>query len=199
MDMSASALTGALRVGLQVVVARKRPVLEIYQTLNNRFGPTFDIDMKDSTGAKTLRTDRHRFQEIFIDLTLINIGGIRAENVTFRLSGDFERDTPRRAFPELFASNVRQIAPGQPLYLMRIDDHDLNVYSPDPEGSTTSFRASGIKKTTLTIAVDYDGPASFFNWLISRHRKWRGLKQYSTQFTFDPMTVIGDLPPAKYA
>src|SRR3977135_3466830 len=130
MDMSASALTGALRVGLQVVVARKRPVLEIYQTLNNRFGPTFDIDMKDSTGAKTLRTDRHRFQEIFIDLTLINIGGIRADNVTFRLSGDFERDTPRRAFPELFASNVRQIAPGQPLYLMRIDDHDLNVYSP---------------------------------------------------------------------
>ena len=196
MDVSASALTGALRVGLQVVVARKRPVLEIYQTLNNTFGPPFDFDIKDVTGTKTLRTDRHRFQDIFIDLTLINIGGVRAENVTFKLRGEFKRDGP---FPEFLASNVRQIAPGQPLYLIRIDDHDLNVYSPDPEGSTTSFRATGIKTTTLTISVDYDGPASFFNWLISRHRKWRGLKQYSTQFTFDPMTVVGDLPPAKYA
>ena len=46
MEVTTSAL-GALRVGLQILVARRRPVLEIYQTLNNSFGPPveFDIDV----------------------------------------------------------------------------------------------------------------------------------------------------------
>lgn len=50
MEISSSALTGALRVGVQVVVGRKRPVLEIYQQLHNDFDPPFEIDLKDSAG-----------------------------------------------------------------------------------------------------------------------------------------------------
>lgn len=197
MEISSSALTGALRVGVQVIVGRKRPVLEIYQQLHNDFDPPFEIDQKDSAG-KTVRVDKHRFQNIFIDLTLINIGGERAENVTFEVSGSFRREEPRHKLPELFDANIGQIAPGQTLYLMRIEEHDLKIYAPEKPGDTTVFKPVGMKTDTLQITLHYDGPDTLLNRTLRWPRRWRGLKQYSTAFTFNPAIFIGDLPPPKY-
>lgn len=197
MEISSSALTGALRVGVQVVVGSKRPVLEIYQQLHNDFDPPFKIDQKDSAG-KTVRVDEHRFQNIFIDLTLINIGGDRAENVTFEVSGKFRRSKPRHKLPELFSASISQVAPGQTLYLMRIDNHDLNIYEPENADDPTVFKAAGIKKETLEIILHYDGPNTILNKFFRWPRRWRGLKQYATAFNFNPTVFIGDLPPPRY-
>lgn len=197
MEISSSALTGALRVGVQIVVGRKRPVLEIYQQLHNEFDPPFEVDQKDSAG-RTVGIEKHRFQEIFIDLTLINIGSDRAENVTFQVSGEFRREAPRQQLPELFDATINQIAPGQTFYLMRIDNHDLNTYAPEKPGDTTAFKAVGIKNATLEITIHYDGPDTILNKFLRLPRRWRGLKQYSTVFAFNPAIFIGDLPPPKY-
>jgi hypothetical protein len=71
-DFISSALTGAVRIGVQVVVARRRPVLEIFCNLHNDFLPPVEF------GASSNRQSR-RFQRIFVDLVLVNLGGIRAE------------------------------------------------------------------------------------------------------------------------
>ena len=198
MEIASSALTGALRVGIQVAVSRKRPLLEIYQNLHNDFGPPFEYDIRDYAGQKTLQTRRHRFQDIFVDLTLINIGSVRAENVTFALSGNFKRAAPRERHPELFDSTMHQLAPGQAVYLMRIESHDLQTYAPEKEGDNSVQRPVGMKKDTLTISVNYDGPNNIVNRILRWPRRWRGLKQYSSCFVFDPQVVVGDLPPPKY-
>lgn len=39
MEISSSAVTGAMRIGVQIVSSHKNPVLEIYQQVRNRFGP----------------------------------------------------------------------------------------------------------------------------------------------------------------
>lgn len=194
MEVSSAAITGAMRVGVQVVVARKRPMLEIYQTLRNQFGPPMEIPASNVHGTK-IPASSHRFQDIFIDLHMVNIGGDRAENVTFEVSGDFKREKPRNKMPELFSSTMRQVAPGQVAFLMMIEDHDLNTYAPDEHGG---FKASGMKSETMTITINYDGPDTFFNRVLRAWRRWRGMKQYSTAFTFDPATVLGDLPHPTY-
>jgi hypothetical protein len=186
--MASSAITGALRVGLQIIVAQKRPVLEVYQGFHNDFGPPIEHRRMQST---------HRRQEIYIDLTLVNIGAVRAENVTFEVSGDFRRDGLRE-IPERFKSIVRQLAPGQSMFLMKIEDHDLNVYAPENPEKPSSYKAVGIKTETLQISINYDGPRTLWNRVHRWTRRWRGLKQYSSDFTFDPQTVLGDLPPPTY-
>lgn len=129
---------------------------------------------------------------------MINIGGERAESATFEVSGDFRREEPRHKLPELFGAKISQVAPGQTLYLMRIDSHDLNVYEPEKPGDTTVFKAVGLKKDTLEITIHYDGPNTILNKLLRWPRRWRGFKQYSTAFTFNPAIFIGDLPPPRY-
>lgn len=186
MEISSSALTGALRIGVQVIVGRKRPVLEVYQQFHNDFYPPSRAEQ------------RHR-QSIFIDLTLINIGGDRAENVTFEISGDFRREGVRRDLPERFSAAIMQVAPGQAFYLMRIEGYDLNVYVPEKAGDMTVHKPAGMKTDVLSITVHYDGPNTLLNRLLRLPRRWQGLKQYSTDFTFNPMNFVGDLPPPKYS
>jgi hypothetical protein len=199
MDLSASALTGALRVGVQIIVNRKRPVLEIYQNVHNEFGPPFQYDIRDSTNTKVLKTEKHRFQDISIDLSMVNLGGVRAENVSFEISGSFRRDTPLEKMPALFQSIIRQVAPGQMLHLLRIRPHDLNEYEPENPDNPVAFKSIGLKKDTLTITVHYDAPGTLLNWLPRWWRSLRGLKQFAADFTFDPMMFDGyELPPAKY-
>lgn len=184
MEVGSSAITGAMRVAVQVVVARKRPVLEIYQTLRNEFGPP-----EGPTDTK------YRMQDIFVDLQLVNIGGDRAEKVTFAVSGDFKRASPREKMPERFSSTVHHFAPGQVMFLMKIEPNDLRIYTPD---DPNTFRATGMKKETMKIIVHYDGPDTFVNKLLRLWPHFRGRKQYSTEFIFDPANVIGDLPAATY-
>ncbi|MBB6469264.1 hypothetical protein HNQ96_005153 [Aminobacter lissarensis] len=194
MEVSASAITSALRVGVQVIVSQKRPILEIYQQLHNEFTPPFELDR--SKGRPLSGKTSHRFQHVFIDLTLVNVGGVRAENVSFEVKGEFKRGGLREELPGLFISTVRQLPPGQSIYLMKIDDHDLNVYEAENPENPEWKKAVGLK--TLTILCHYDGPNTIWNRLLRWSRRWRGLKQYTSEYTFDPANFVGDLPPAKY-
>lgn len=45
MEVSSSAVTGAIRIGVQVVSSHKLPVLEIYHQVRNRFGPEFEYEI----------------------------------------------------------------------------------------------------------------------------------------------------------
>jgi hypothetical protein len=190
MDFISSAVTGAVRIGVQVVVARQRPVLEIFCNLHNDFSPAIEFDGGHSKQS-------HRFQRIFIDLVLVNLGGIRAETVTFKSSGSFKRELTDGEEPSLFRSTIRQMAPGQSHYLMRIEQGDLHDYVPDEKDPKASKMAD-VKTSTLTIAVSYDGPPTLLNRILRMPRRWRGLKQYETSFVFDPQNFAGDLPPPNY-
>lgn len=189
MDVSTSALTGALRVGLQIVVAQKRPVLEIYQNFHNDFEPPFE--------HKRLQTT-HRRQSIFIDLTMVNIGGVRAEDVSFEVEGDFRRETPFEAHPERLSSVIRQVAPGQSMFLMTIRSHDLNTYAPENPEKPVAFKPVGVKTETMTIKVNYNGPTTVVNWPKKLWCWFRGTKPYHSEYVFDPAYFIGELPPPNY-
>lgn len=199
MELNTSAITGAMRIGVQVIVARKRPVLEIYQQSRNRFGPEQQFELPaGSSGTKT-HTHRTRFQEIFIDLTLVNIGGERAENVTFEIEGTFRRHPPRDNLPEIFSLDIKQLSPGQSHFLMKIDDHDLLRYEYSEAGGQKVGKPVGMKNDTLKVTIHYDGPTTLLNRVLRLWRRCWGLKQYSTEFLFDPEIFQGDLPPAEYA
>lgn len=199
MELNTSAITGAMRIGVQVIVAQKRPLLEIYQQSRNQFGPEQQFELPaGSSGTKTY-TLRTRFQDVFIDLTLVNIGGERAESVTFEIEGTFRRHPPRDNLPEIFKREIKQLSPGQSLYLMRIDNNDLLKYDYIEEGGQKIGKQSGMKNDTLKVIIHYDGPNTILNRVLRLWRRWRGLKQYSTEFLFDPAIFEGDLPPAVYA
>lgn len=167
-------------------------VLEIFCNLHNDFSPPEEINSR-VTGKQS-----YRFQRIFADMVLVNLGGVRAETVTFRTSGSFKRRLLNGEEPAFFQSTIWQMAPGQSHYLMRVDHGDLHDWPPD-EKTQNAKRMAGIKKDTLTIIVQYDGPATILNRITRSLRRWRGLKQYETQFIFDPQIFAGDLPPPNYA
>lgn len=199
MELNTSAITGAIRIGVQIIVAQKRPVLEIYQQCLNQFGPEQQFELPaELAGAKTI-TRRTRHQDIFIDLTLVNIGGERAESVTFKVEGVFRRHPPRDNLPEIFSREITQLSPGQSLYLMKIDNSDLLQYEYSEEGGQKVGKLVGMKSDTLKITIHYDGPATLLNRVFRLWRRLKGLKQYSTEFLFDPLLFEGDLPPAEYA
>jgi hypothetical protein len=191
MDFMSSALTGALRVGVQIVVARRRPVLEIFYSLHNDFSPPEEFESRVS-GKQSVR-----FQRIFVDLVLVNLGGVRAETVSFKTTGSFKRELLDGEEPPMFRSTIRQMAPGQSHYLMRVEQGDLHDWTPD-ERDANAKRMAGIRKETLTILVQYDAPTTILNRIMRGPRRWRGLKQYETQFIFDPQIFAGDLPPPHY-
>ena len=55
MDVSSSAVTGALKVGLRVVSSHKRPMLEVYHQMRNRFGPEFEYQLPTGFSGKEKR------------------------------------------------------------------------------------------------------------------------------------------------
>jgi hypothetical protein len=197
MEVSSSAITGALRVGIQVVVARKRPVLEIYQTLRNEFGPPTDLPLTGADG-KVLRTDKHRWQDIFVDLHMVNVGGDRAEDVSFKVSGDLRRDRPGHELPKRLFATFKQFPPGQAMHLMKFHEHDLFSYKQEKPDNPNTFIRDGFKTEVLVIDVHYDGPNTLLNKILRLPRRWAGKKQYESSFTFDPATLEGDLPHPTY-
>lgn len=197
MEVASAALSGALKVGIQVVVGRKRPVLEIYPQLQNDFAPPVDIPLEDSNG-NVVRTDQHRRQEISIGLTLVNIGAERAEDVAFSVSGEFRRREPMHALPERFNSRIAQFAPGQTLFLMGMDEFDLLIYEPENRGNPNALKPSGVKSDLLKITMEYDGPKTLLNGVLRFLWGLFGKRQYRTEFVFDPAMFIGDLPPPTY-
>ena len=193
MEVSSSALSGAMRIGVQVISSHKVPVLEIYHQVRNRFGPEFEYETpKGVSGEETLK-QKTRFQEIFVEFTLVNIGGSRAENIKLTLSGDLRRNRPRECFGELFNVVIPQMAPGQSRFLFRFDDHDLREY-PEEGGLPIS-----IKNESFTISIEYDSGKGVLNWLLSLPSKLRGKRRFKDEYSFFPQLVTGDLPSAEYA
>src|SRR5437867_4332799 len=93
MDVSSSALASTLRVGVNILVNQRRPVLEFYSEVHNKMGPPFDPNI--AKGA--LRS--YRTADQFIAFTLINTGSARAENVMLTAGGDFKRPLQREWGP----------------------------------------------------------------------------------------------------
>lgn len=193
MEVSSSAVTGALRVGLQVVSAHKRPMLEVYHQLRNRFGPEVEYQLPAGFAGEERTTHKTRHQDIFVDFTLINIGGERAENIKISIEGDLKRHKSREDFGKKFGSITPQMAPGQTYYLFRFDDHDLDEY---PVGGGRSL---GLKNQYFTITIEYDAPKGPLNWILSLPSKLRKKRRFRDTYTFTPQMVAGDLPPAEYA
>ena len=193
MEISSSAVTGALRVGLQVVTNHKRPMLEFYSEVRNRLGPEEEYQLPVGANESNKQTLKTRRQDIFIQFTLVNIGGIRAENIELKVSGNLRRNPPRESFGEIFDYEISQIAPGQLIYLFRMDQFDIIKY-PEEGGKPQS-----LKEDSLTIIAKYNAPKSLLNLVLSFPKWLSGKKQYETMFTFNPKMVCTDLPPAEYA
>ncbi|WP_286810859.1 hypothetical protein [Marinobacter sp. UBA2678] len=192
MEVSSPAITGVMKAGIQIVSSHKTPVLEIYHQMRNRFGPAFEHEtplVNPETGKIKQKT---RFQDIFIEFTLLNIGGSRAENIKLSLSGDLRRNPPRESFGDLFDVVIPQMAPGQSRFLFMFDVYDLNKY---PEGGGHPI---GLKDESFTIAIEYDAGKGLLNWLFSLPSKVRGKRRFRAEYTFFPQLVTGDLPPGEY-
>lgn len=193
MEVSSSAVTGAMRVGVQIVSSHKTPALEIYHQVRNRFGPEFEYETpKGISGDETIK-QKTRFQDIFIEFSLVNIGGSRAENIKLSLLGNLKRNAPRENFGELFDVVIPQMPPGQSRFLFKFSSHDLNEY---PEGGGSPI---GMKKDSFTIVMEYDSGKGILNWVLSLWSKIRGKRRFREEYTFSPNLVAGDLPPAEYA
>ena len=193
MEVSSSAITGAMRIGVQVVSSHKAPVLEIYHQVRNRFGPVFEYEIPKGVSGEDSIKQKTRFQDIFVEFTLVNIGGSRAENIKLNFTGNLKRNPPRESFGELFDVVIPQMAPGQSRLLFKFDQHDLNEYS---EGGGSPL---GIKKESFTISIEYDSGKGILNWVMSLPSRMRGKRRFRDDYTFFPQLVTGDLPPAEYA
>jgi hypothetical protein len=187
MDVSSSAVTGALRVGLQVISAHKRPVLEIYYQVRNIKGPEYEYQLDNADSTKKI-THKSRRQEIFVQFLIANIGGERAENIKLSIDGTFKRERP---MGEVFNSIIPQMAPGQTHFLIKIDENDLFEY-------TESGSRSDFKKDSLTITMEYDAPHGLVNWILSLYSRLRSKRRFVEKFIFSPSTISGDLPPLEY-
>jgi hypothetical protein len=179
MEISSSVVTDALKVSIQVLSSHKRPLLEVYHQVHNRFGPANEMKI--------------RFQDIFVQFSLVNIGGERAENIKLSISGDLRKNKPMQDFGGSFRSIVPQLAPGQTHFLFRFADHDFNIY---PEGGGKPI---GVKTSSFTITVEYDAPKGFINWFLALPSRIRCRRRFVTTYTFSPEMIAGDLPPEEYA
>ena len=191
MDISASTLTGAMRVGVQVASAYRGPHLEIYYEVINQFGPEQEFTTPGLGPRSTPHTHKTRFQDTYIQFQLINIGGQRAENVRLLRSGSFERGE-HRDFGGLFETTIPQIAPGQVLQLFLLDSYELQQLGEDR-------RLAGPKDAELTITVSSDSPVGIVNGLKTALARLRRKPHHRTEFRFLPQLAMGDLPPARYA
>ena len=189
MDISSSTVIGTMRVGLQIISNHRHPMLEFYYEIRNMFTPETKIPIRGE--GKISHELNTRFQDIFIQFTIVNIGSVRAEDIEFEISGELKRNRPIDGFGEILETTIPQIAPGQLIHLFRFDEHDLYIY-PEKGG-----KRQGIKTDSLQIVAKYNGPNTIKNRLLSRKRLF-GKKQYESKFVFKPGMVCGDLPPAEY-
>jgi hypothetical protein len=185
-------VSGSLRVALQVVSAYRRPVIEVYHQVRNIFGPEHEFEAPQGADGTTMSKYKTRFQDIFVQFTLVNIGGVRAENIRLSIAGDLTR-RPGRDFGGAFKHLIPQFAPGQMQYLFSLDQRELmqpGDLGPDPNEH---------KQRSFTITVEYDAPSGILNWLLALPTRCRGKKRFSCKYAFSPEVIMGDLPPPEYA
>lgn len=192
MEVTSSAVTGAIKIGVQIVSSHKAPMLEIYHQVRNTYGPEQEFEIPLSNENRTYKS-KHRFQDIFVEFTLVNIGGSRAENIKLSYTGDLKRSSPRESFGDLFEVVIPQMAPGQTRYLFKFYDFDLEA------PSNTNARSLEFKDESFTITIEYDSGRGLLNRILSLWSKMRGRRRYKNEYTFFPNLVSGDLPPPEYA
>lgn len=188
MEIATSAITGSMRLVLQIVSFHKRPVVEVYQQLRNRIGPEEELEGPDGVRLKTRL--KHDFT---IDLTLINIGSVKAENVRLTLEPDFTLIWPagfKLSSLSAFQCPIRQLSPGESVYLCQF--YHQNVYKSLDKGAPP--------QDPFTITITFDGPNQGINWLVRKVKRLRHKHQYQTTFTFEPSLYANIMvPPAEYA
>ncbi|HAS8304244.1 TPA: hypothetical protein I7718_21205, partial [Vibrio vulnificus] len=181
MEVSSSALSGALKAGIQVVSAQKRPLLEIYHRVHNLKHPPHDVVLNETPRV----TEKISRQEIFISFTLTNIGGERAENIKLSISGNMIRPNPRQDFGPVFKHVYPQMAPAHSVHLFSFERFDFSFWDEDGD-SDQKF---------LEITMEYDLPKGVINrirslpWIIAKKRR------YKESYIFRPFMVSGELPP----
>lgn len=191
MDISGPSISGALRVGLQVISSHRRPLIECYYEVHNRMGPEQEYQVPKGARGDTTETLKTRSQDTFVDFRIVNIGGVRAENVQIKITG-LNRFPPRDNLKELFAETIPQMAPSQAVYLFKIDVHDLYEY---PEGGGKPL---GLKRENLSITVQYDAPRSVLGFFKTLPQRIRGSKHYEMKFIFRTNMIETDFPPIEY-
>ncbi len=196
MEITSSSVTSSLKLALDVVTNQKRPVLEIYWEVTNRISPPHEYQLENKLDEYFMLNKTYRIQDISVDFYLINIGGVRAENLGFRLIGDFvylignKKLSDIRLFRDI---EINQFAPAQKMYLFRIPHSDL--YNYDEDG-----RPHSVRDKPFTIQISYDGPKEIANKIQLWWANVRGKNQYKIEFTFNPIILDGfDLPPPQYS
>lgn len=187
MELNTSAVSGAMKVGLQIVSASKRPSIEVFSELRK-----IDRPMMMFTGEETRQ---ERWTEEFVAFYAVNIGGRHAENISFDMSATkFERPDGHRWGPRIDAV-VPVMSPGQTQFLFLLNIHEFNKM----EWKDGVGRPVGIKIDPINIIVRFDGPNSglnrplrcWFNGVLKR-------KQYEFRYSFNPLSLDGDYPPVEY-
>lgn len=194
MEIPLSTVTGAVRIGVQVAANQRRPVLEVYHELRNVFGPPQKYRYGAGSRHDQLEESSTRFQDVFVQFVLVNLGGLRAENIALEFDGKFDRNNQKWSLAdiELFRTEIAQLAPGQALFLFRVDKSDFSRY---PEGGGKPL---GLKDETFTITASYSGPAAGLNRIP---RWWSGIRkksQYKMRYVFDPKVIRTDFPSPEY-
>lgn len=193
MEISGAAVSGAMKIGVQVASVYKTPMLEVYFQMRNRFEPEVEYDVPVGICGSETKVLKRREQDIFVEFWLVNIGGSRAENIDLSLSGALRRNGHREDFGTLFDVVIPQMAPGQSRFLFRFEFSDLYNYSSD------DGRMVGLKSENLTISARYNAGPGVLNWFLSVPYKLLKKKRFNTESKFSPQLVAGDLPPAEYS
>jgi hypothetical protein len=180
-----SATAAALRVGLNVIVGRRRPEIEFYYNVHNERGPPVEVPERNIRVAKdfafTAPAQTHRFSDLYISFFAVNIGSVRAENIIFTLDG---LPTEKSNYRRIFGHPIKQMAPGQSAYLMRLMERDLYPRdNPEPD---------------ITLTSTYWPVPSMLNWPQRIWAKLRKRSPYRTHFVFNGKNIATDLPPPQY-
>jgi hypothetical protein len=183
---AASVAANALRIGLNIAVGQNRPVIEFYYEVHNNFGPVERVPERVLMGGKyKAPAFEHRRHDIAISIYAVNIGSLRAEEVVFEEDSRFERRGG--TWGEIFGNPIRQMAPGQAIYLLKLDQGEF------------FFGEEHSPKGDLILSVEYRAPKTLLNWVARQWFRIRKRSQYRTEFTFNIKNVATDLPPANYA
>lgn len=188
MEISTSSMIGATRVGLQVVSSTSLPNLEFYYTFHNRINPPDTRIHETRSGPKHGPSYGHRSSDQFVQFSLVNIGGQRAENIDLVGKSSFKIRNEEIEFGGLFHEPISQIPPGQVHHLFRIDSHDLFVARSNNE----------ILTGTITLTAEYDLQKSLINNIKSKFLRQGSGRNLKTVFKFKPIMVNGWLPPAEF-
>jgi hypothetical protein len=169
------------------VVGRRRPEIEFYYQVHNDYRPPHETPERDIHVGKDFAfrapATTHRWHDIYVSFYAVNIGSARAENVIFTVANDFKKHSGRN-FGNIFGHALRQMAPGQSVYLLRLEETDLYPSDgPEPD---------------MMLKASYSATASLLNWVPRRWARFQKRSQYNTNFTFNGRNVATDLPPANY-